>query len=206
MIPELRAKVAQYANEISPLVDVLEIGSYDVNGGVSDLFTFHLGIDMREGPGVDAVVNGHDLIATFEPSSFDVVVWLETMEHDDQFWVTFNGIKHVLRANGHLIVSAPTFYYDRHAVPHDYWRFSEDAFTSLLKGWNIKHLETLDGNTVVCLAQKPEEAVSELAEAKRRVGELEDQLDYIVRKTKFLEDTMSISPHHIQVSGQGSKV
>ena len=60
---------------------VLEIGSYNVNGSVRDLFTevrLYLGIDLRPGLGVDQVVGASDFDGL---GRYDIVVCTSVMEH-----------------------------------------------------------------------------------------------------------------------------
>jgi hypothetical protein len=152
MIDYLYDKVAEHVQRIGDPGKTLEIGSYDVNGGVADLFDDYIGTDMRAGPGVDLVANAHYLYAHFEPFSFDTIVWLESAEHDDAFWLTMEVIQHMIRSKGHLIMSAPTIGYEIHRFPHDYWRFTVDAFFSLLKDWEILALDVLHEETICALA------------------------------------------------------
>ena len=61
---------------------VLEVGSLNVNGSIRDLFTDcdYTGIDLMDGPGVDAVCHLNTWNA--EPESYQTVISLEAMEHD----------------------------------------------------------------------------------------------------------------------------
>ena len=63
-------------------LNVLEIGSLDINGSVRPMFkpfqSNYLGIDMQEGPGVDIVVDAAKFI-NFE--AYDVIVCAEVFEH-----------------------------------------------------------------------------------------------------------------------------
>lgn len=63
-------------------LNILEIGSLDINGSVRPLFkpfqASYVGIDMQEGPGVDVVVDAAKFIH-FE--SYDVIVCAEVFEH-----------------------------------------------------------------------------------------------------------------------------
>ena len=67
-------------------LNVLEIGSLDINGSVRPIFKpFQLsytGIDMQEGPSVDIVVDAAKFI-NFE--AYDVVVCAEVFEHTPQW-------------------------------------------------------------------------------------------------------------------------
>ncbi len=59
---------------------VLEIGSYDVNGGIRSLFpgSKFVGIDRAAGPGVDFVVEARNFHTR---SPFDMVISTEAAEH-----------------------------------------------------------------------------------------------------------------------------
>ena len=66
-------------------LNVLEVGSYDENGSVRSMFTGgYLGVDMRDGPGVDRVADASAL--PFGIESFDLVIKKEISENDKNFW------------------------------------------------------------------------------------------------------------------------
>src|SRR5690242_14807098 len=94
---------------------VLEVGSYNVNGSVRPLFESakeYIGVDFRPGPGVDYVMNAHDLnfpIHYFKivtDGLFDVVISTEMLEHDSEFWRSLSEMGRVLRPGGYLILTA----------------------------------------------------------------------------------------------------
>lgn len=80
---------------------VIEIGSYDVNGSVRDLFGAareYVGVDLTEGPGVDIVNFGHKVD---EPtSSFEVAISAECFEHDPHWRDTFLNMCRLVRPGG----------------------------------------------------------------------------------------------------------
>jgi SAM-dependent methyltransferase len=116
----------------------LEVGSLDVNGSVRGLFMgSYTGVDFRDGPGVDIVMNGHAL--TFPDRSFDVVVSTEMLEHDDAFWLSMAEMGRVLRPGGHLLLTTRGNGFKRHGHPFDYWRFMPDS-GALLMGLAGCHL------------------------------------------------------------------
>lgn len=137
---------------------ILEIGSYDVNGSVRDLFpdTDYIGIDMREGKGVDKVMNGAKL--DFPDKSFDGVLYLETMEHDKTFWLTLAEIGRVLKEGGRLIATARGIGFPLHDYPGDYFRFTEQFF---------RELEGYDDKVVVADPQLPGVLFTGLRNGKR---------------------------------------
>ncbi len=105
---------AKHVDKLRPFGKVLEVGSLDINGSVRPLFDGaeeYIGTDMQEGKGVDRVINSHDLVDHFEKDRFDIVICTEVLEHDQFFWVTLQGIDWVLKRDGFLIITAPTFYF-----------------------------------------------------------------------------------------------
>jgi hypothetical protein len=70
-------------------VDVIEIGSLDINGSVRDFYNAktYIGIDLSEGPGVDQVAEGQDV--DFPDDCFDVAVSAECFEHNPYWLETF---------------------------------------------------------------------------------------------------------------------
>lgn len=113
---------------------VLEIGSLNINGGVKQYFNVesYIGIDIQAGPGVDRILNGHDINKVWPENTFDTVICLETLEHDSEFWTTIANIKTVLKPNGYLYLSMPTIGFPFH-YPPDYWRFTEMGLKNLFR-------------------------------------------------------------------------
>lgn len=124
----------------------LDVGSFDVNGTVRKIISpmnceTIIGIDMREGPGVDHVINGHDICEHFPDESFDLVTCCETFEHDDKFWLTLENMKRVLKKGGWLLITAPSINYPLHDFPSDFYRFTVHAFESWFEGFSDVHIE-----------------------------------------------------------------
>lgn len=143
--------------------DVLEVGSYDVNGTPRPLFSqcgTYTGTDMRDGPGVDLVANNYDLLATFGPDMFDAVLCLECLEHDRMFWDTVEQMRAMVRIGGYLVITTPANGFPYHAYPKDYWRFTMDAYHDLFfDGMDVIEVRTIASpvgpdTTVVGIARK----------------------------------------------------
>lgn len=99
------ATVAEYFPEFFVGSRVLEIGSLDVNGSARSFFTEceYTGLDVGPGPGVDIVCGGHEYDAP--DGSFDIVLSMETMEHNP-YWVdTVRNMLRLCRSGGLVIVS-----------------------------------------------------------------------------------------------------
>lgn len=86
-------------------VDVLEVGSRNLNGTVRDLFfeCRYVGIDCMKGKNVDVVTLAHEYDA--DAGSFDVVCSLETFEHDPFCPTTITSMLRLLRPGGLFFVT-----------------------------------------------------------------------------------------------------
>jgi SAM-dependent methyltransferase len=84
---------------------VLEVGSYDVNGSVRELFRDceYVGADLASGPGVDVVSHGHKL--TFPDRFFDVTISCECFEHDEHWIETFKNMHRITTEDGMIVVT-----------------------------------------------------------------------------------------------------
>jgi SAM-dependent methyltransferase len=123
---------------------ILEIGSYKVDGQ-EDLIDLrglfpgrpYTGVDFRAGPGVDLVANVEDL--PLPGGSVGTVIAFSVFEHVKRFWKGFEEVHRVLRPDGVFLVCCP-FYFHVHAYPNDYWRFTPEAFESLLEAYPTRVL------------------------------------------------------------------
>jgi len=70
-------------------VDVLEVGSLDINGTVRDFFSAnrYVGVDVGPGPGVDVVEHGENLL--YPDETFDTAISAECFEHNPEWAATF---------------------------------------------------------------------------------------------------------------------
>lgn len=102
MHPQARDFVASHRKHY----DLCEFGSYDVNGGIRDLFPDHnyVGVDVRPGLGVDVVAD----CATWDGNGrrFDLVVCCEVLEHFERWQDIIANAARLLRPGGRLIVTA----------------------------------------------------------------------------------------------------
>src|SRR5215472_17239718 len=89
---------------------ILEVGSYQVPGqeeiaNLRGLFPGkpYLGVDVRQGPGVDQVADVEAL--PHASGSVGTVIAMNTFEHVPRFWRGFEEIHRVLRPDGALFVA-----------------------------------------------------------------------------------------------------
>jgi SAM-dependent methyltransferase len=126
---------------------VLEVGSFDVCGNPryhfadQTRFPYYVGIDMREGPCVDQVMNCHDL--DFPTASFGVVVDAERLEHDCDFMQSYREISRIIRPGGHVIITTRSWGgFGPHDYPSDYWRFMDNGLKYILETSGFECLKT----------------------------------------------------------------
>ena len=126
---------------------VLETGSRDnkYRIGARPCFTDaekFIGIDIRRGPCVDVLMDIYDIGYEFGAKSFDAVLCLHVLEHLPKPWNAIDQISYVLKDNGYLFVSMPTYGYPRHNHPGDFWRATREAITdTLMSGYDILDVE-----------------------------------------------------------------
>src|SRR5262249_55926888 len=89
----------------------------------------YLGVDQRDGLGVDCVADVEALPQA--DASIGTVIAMNTFEHVPHFWRGFDEIYRVLRPDGAVLVSCP-FHSPFHAFPDDSWRFTPHALELLL--------------------------------------------------------------------------
>jgi SAM-dependent methyltransferase len=116
---------------------IFEFGSLQVPGqkDLADLRPLfpgkkYVGCDMREGPGVDKVLDLHNIALPSE--SAGSVLMLDTLEHVEFPHKAMGEVFRILRPSG-MVVMSSVMNFPIHDYPHDYWRFTPDAFRSLLR-------------------------------------------------------------------------
>jgi len=116
---------------------IYEFGSLQVPGqeGFADLRPIfegkrYIGCDMREGPGVDLVLNLHAIDLPAE--SAGTVLILDTLEHVEFARKAVEEAHRILKPNGIVVISS-VMKFPIHDYPYDYWRFTPEGFRSFLK-------------------------------------------------------------------------
>lgn len=117
---------------------IYEFGALQVPGQeeFADLRTIfpgcdYVGADMREGPGVDRVLDLHNIDLPSE--SVGTVLCLDTLEHVEYPHQALREIHRILSPTRGVVVISSVMDFPIHDYPYDYWRFTPTAFESLLK-------------------------------------------------------------------------
>jgi SAM-dependent methyltransferase len=129
--------VAIAAADIPIQSPIYEFGALQVPGqeGFADLRPYfprqaYVGADMRKGPGVDTLLDLHDIDLASE--SVGTVLCFDTLEHVEYPHRALEQIHRILKPDGIAVISS-VMNFPIHDFPHDYWRFTPAAFKSILK-------------------------------------------------------------------------
>lgn len=97
--------------------NVLEIGSWDINGSVRTFFhnCKYKGVDICDGPGVDEVGLGQEIS---DPSLFyDTIISCECFEHNQYWRETLANMIRMLKPGGICIITCATIGRKEHGTP-----------------------------------------------------------------------------------------
>lgn len=84
-----------------------------------------VGIDMRDGPGVDHVVDASEP-EVLELGRFDHIECTSVLEHAHRPWLVAQNLERLLVPGGTLYLTVP-FVWRVHDYPSDYWRFTANG-------------------------------------------------------------------------------
>lgn len=162
MRPSINQFVGITARRLTIAEPIYEFGAYQVTGQehIADLRPYfpgkeYIGSDMREGPGVDVILNLHSL--DLPDASVGTALMLDTLEHVEYPRRAMDEVYRVLKPGG-LVVMSSVMKFHIHDYPDDYWRFTPEAFRSLLKPFSQSFVtyagEDIHPHTVVGVGVK----------------------------------------------------
>ncbi|MFZ1983392.1 MAG: methyltransferase domain-containing protein [Desulfatitalea sp.] len=137
----MRQNIKDFTGIVSktlPIIEpIYEFGSFQVPEqiGFADLRPLfqhkkYVGCDMREGPGVDEILDLHAI--DLPSNSVGTVLCFDTLEHVEYPRKALEEIQRILKPGGIAVISS-VMDFPIHDHPHDYWRFTPEAFKSILK-------------------------------------------------------------------------
>jgi len=147
---------------------VLEVGSYAENGSARSVLSGYgpreyVGVDMRDGPGVDLVLPCSFLVDKFGVESFDIVVSTDMLEHVQDWRWAVSQMKRVTAIGGTLLVTTCSPGFPYHGYPHDFWRFTKANFAAIFADLeNVKvdyDAHAAGGPCVYMVGRKPKRFV-----------------------------------------------
>lgn len=142
-------------------LEVLDVGSYDVNGCYKQIFTEcghkYTGLDMENGPNVDICPDSPYIWKEIDEDTYDVVISGQALEHIEFFWATMEEIIRVTKDEGLICVIVPNGF-EEHRYPVDCWRFFTDGMVAIARFYK---LEILHAHTNCAPTTEDEEWYSE---------------------------------------------
>lgn len=129
----------------SQKLNVLDVGSYNVNGCYKEFFDTarfeYVGLDMEAGPNVDIVPSSPYQWKELNDDKFDVVISGQALEHIEFFWVSIAEMVRVTKEGGLICIIAPNGF-GEHRYPVDCWRFFTDGMVALARYNQLEILHT----------------------------------------------------------------
>ena len=130
-------------------LDILDVGSYDVNGTHRGNFEnpnwTYTGLDTEEGPNVD-ITALDEYNFGLPDESFDVVISGSTVEHVKNIFLWIKEIARVTKKGGLICIITPT-YITEHRFPVDCWRIMPDGMNYMFEVAGLKNIKAeIDGS------------------------------------------------------------
>ncbi len=125
---------------------ILEVGSYAMNGSLRALLETwspkeYMGVDIKEGPGVDFLCQAEDILDKFGKGRFDIVISTELLEHVRDWRKVITNLKEVCVPNGMILITTRSYGFGYHAHPSDFWRYEIDDMRFIFSDCELLALE-----------------------------------------------------------------
>ena len=130
-------------------INILEIGSYEVNASIRDIFkgANYLGIDLLNGPGVDLVMNGENIRKLNQ--KFDIIISSECFEHAFNWEKVFFAMIDCVKDNGYINVSKNVKLQLKREINFGLNKLSiYQKFSKNCKIWSLNSMEVLNVDVV----------------------------------------------------------
>jgi SAM-dependent methyltransferase len=157
----IRKLVGRLDQSVALREPIFEFGAFQVPGQEQHSIRYlfrgrnYVGCDMRQGRGVDRVLDLESL--DLPDGSVGTAIVLDTVEHVRHVWKAADELHRVLAPGGILIMTS-VMYFPIHAYPSDYWRFTPEGFVTLSERFETVVVESAGltdfPHTVVACAVK----------------------------------------------------
>lgn len=151
--------------------DVLEVGSYDVNGSVRPHIESlqprrYLGVDASPGPSVDRVVDCERLTDEIA-GQWDVVVSTEMLEHVRDWRRCMQQLAAMVKIGGFLVITTRSPGFPYHPFPEDHHRYTHVQMQAIVDALGLQ---------TVAIEDDPEPGVFVLATKTEETDDVGDRL------------------------------
>lgn len=142
---------------------ILEVGAFNVNGSVGPYVEsfgpeMYIGVDNRDGPGVDLIADCENIVKHMGGDAWDLVISTEMLEHVDNWRKCMRQMTWAVAPGGLLLVTTRSPGFPYHPHPVDNWRFTVNDMTRIAEALKIKPVTIEDDwefPGVFMLARKP---------------------------------------------------
>lgn len=132
----MNTQILDFVRDANLTGKIVDVGSLNVNGAIKGVLPDAIGIDMREGKGVDQVMLAEDMDKHF--SDLDAITCCDTLEHVENWRGAMEAIWRSLKADGVLILTLPKLTKGYHGYPFDYWRWSMQQVKQIFRDQKIE--------------------------------------------------------------------
>jgi len=200
--------------EMMPLTEpVVEFGSLQVEG-IGDLANLRpvfpgkrfVGADLRPGPGVDCVLDLHQV--GLRDGTAGTILVLDTLEHVEYPRRAMGEIARALKPEGAFLLSS-VMDFPIHEHPYDFWRFTPSGFESLLRGFATSAVFALGRedfpHTVLGVAWKAAQKPEVIADLRRAMEPWTRNWERIVRDDERRQRRKRLIPAPIRKAWRRSR-
>lgn len=125
---------------------ILEVGALNINGSFrSYVESFnpreYIGIDIKDGAGVDKVCGVEELVSEFGENSFDYIICTETLEHVLCWRCAIIEMKTVCKPDGFICITTRSKGFGKHEYPIDCWRYEIVDMVQIFSDFIIHRIE-----------------------------------------------------------------
>jgi SAM-dependent methyltransferase len=133
-------------NDTLKILDVGSLGEYNYRNIFDEQKWDYIGLDIKEGPNVDLVVDDIYNWAEIKDNSYDVIVSGQFFELLEYFWLTMAEIERVLKPNGYVCIIVPSAG-PNHALDRNGYKFYEDGVRALAKYVDLEIIQASVDNS-----------------------------------------------------------
>lgn len=129
------------------ILDVGSLGEYSYRDIFDESKWDYVGLDIKEGPNVDLIVDDIYNWTEIEDNSYDVIISGQFFELLEYFWLTMVEIERALKPNGYVCIIVPSAG-PNHANDLNGYKFYEDGVRALAKYVDLEIIHSSVDNSI----------------------------------------------------------
>ncbi len=129
------------------ILDVGSLGEYNYRDIFDEQKWSYVGLDIKNGPNVDLIIDDIYNWAEIEDNSYDVIISGQFFELLEYFWLTMVEVERVLKPNGYVCIIVPSSG-PNHCNDLNGYKFYEDGIRALAKYVNLDIVQSYVDNSI----------------------------------------------------------